>query len=122
MPTVRRASGAPSRSRAGSPSGRSTAAPPPSTPASSPSPSRSTRDAGRETPWFRTGGGEAEVGRSAKSRAPGQAAPPTPASGSRAPVVGASIAVFSFLRVSSYGNVLVTSLGPAAGRAADIGP
>src|SRR6266545_2237238 len=48
---------------------------------------------------FRTGGGEAEVGRSAKSRAPDQAAPPARASCSRAPAVGAHGSVFAFLEV-----------------------
>src|SRR5262249_36647893 len=57
MPTARRASGAPSRSRACSPSGRSTAATPTSTPAPNPSLSRSTGDAERDS-MFHTSGAD----------------------------------------------------------------
>src|SRR3954447_11885475 len=56
MPAARRASQAPSRSRAGPPSRRSTAETPTSPPAPSPSPSRSTGREGGTNPMFRTGG------------------------------------------------------------------
>src|SRR5262249_29689308 len=58
------------------PCGRSTAATATSPPAPSPSSSRSSSRERETNTLFLTGGGEAAVGRSAKSRAPDQAAPP----------------------------------------------